>query len=120
MENVKIRDDWKESLEVNVDDERKDTSSKDETSSLLSENETHSDDDEEHNEPSETFVHGFTEFRSIHRMQDKIIEVAPAQEHQPIRIFKDKYAEKMNFLTLFFGKPCDEDIIQRFSYQKIA
>ena len=53
-------------------------------------------------------------------MQDKIINVAPAQEHHPIGIFKDKYAKEIKFPTLFFGKPCDEDIIQRFSYQKIA
>ena len=80
----------------------------------------HSDDDEEHNEPLETLVHGFTKSRSIHKIQDKIIDVAPAQEHCQIGIFKDKYVEEINFSTLFFENPRDEDIVKRFSHQNIA
>lgn len=65
-------------------------------------------------------IHGFTESTSIQKMDDKVIEIAPAQDFYPIGIFKDTYAEEMNFPTLFFGNPRDEDIVKRFSYQKIA
>lgn len=54
-------------------------SCEDKTSSPVNENATHSDNDKERNEPSETLVLGFTESRSIHKMQDKIIDTAPTQ-----------------------------------------
>ena len=57
MENVKIKDDWKESLEINVDNEMTYASCEDETSSVVSENATHTNNDEEHNEPSKNLVH---------------------------------------------------------------
>ena len=53
-------------------------------------------------------------------MEDKIIEIAPAEDCHPIGIFKDKYAEEMNFPTLFFGEPRHVDMMQKFTYQKLA
>jgi hypothetical protein len=70
--------------------------------------------------PTETLVHGFIESQHIHDLQDKIIEVAPAEGKRPLGIFKDKYAKEMNFPTLFYGNPHDNDIVKRFSYQKIV
>lgn len=63
---------------------------------------------------------GFTESKCINEMQDKIIEVLPAEGHNPIRIFKDKYVKEMNFPTLFFGDPHDKDITNKYSNQKVA
>jgi hypothetical protein len=70
--------------------------------------------------PSETLVHGFIESQCIHDLQDKIIEVTPAEGQCPLGIFMDKYAEEMNFPTLFYGNLRDDDIVKRFSYQKIV
>jgi hypothetical protein len=70
--------------------------------------------------PSETLVHGFIDSQCIHDLQDKIIEVTPAEGQCPLGIFMDKYVEEMNFPTLFYGNPCDDDIVKRFSYQKIV
>lgn len=53
-------------------------------------------------------------------MQDKSMEIAPTQNQCLIGIFKDKYAEEMNFPTLFFYDPGDNDIDQKLSYQKIV
>jgi hypothetical protein len=43
-------------------------------------------------------------------LQDKIIELTPIEGQWPLGIFKDKYAEEMNFLTLFYRDPRDDDI----------
>ncbi|XP_059077054.1 uncharacterized protein LOC131876217 [Cryptomeria japonica] len=111
MENVEINNDWKQALQSN---------SENENNVEISATEIESESDLEQENPSETLIHGFTESACIHRMQDKIIEIAPTQDNYPIGIFKDKYAEEMNFPTLFFGNPRDDDIVKRFSYQKIA
>ena len=65
-------------------------------------------------------MHGLIESQRIYDLQDKIIEVAPAEGQRPLGIFKDKYAEEMNFPTLFYGDARDHDITNRFSYQKIV
>jgi hypothetical protein len=69
--------------------------------------------------PSETLVHGFIDSQCIHDLQDKIIEVAPAEGKHPLGIFMDRYAEEMNFTTLFYGNVCDDENVKR-SYQKIV
>jgi hypothetical protein len=53
-------------------------------------------------------------------LQDKIVEIAPAEGKLPLGIFKDKFAEEMNFPTLFYGYPRATDIIEQFSYHKIV
>jgi hypothetical protein len=70
--------------------------------------------------PTETLVHGFIESQRIYDLQDKLIEVAPSEGKRPLGIFKDKFAEEMNFPTLFYGDPCDADIVKRFSYLQIV
>jgi hypothetical protein len=45
-------------------------------------------------------------------LQDKIVEIAPAKGQCPLGIFKDKFAEEMNFPTLFYGYPCGTDITE--------
>jgi hypothetical protein len=53
-------------------------------------------------------------------LQDIIFEVVGDEGRKPIGIFKEKFTEEMNFLTLFLGNPCDDDITKRLSYQKIV
>jgi hypothetical protein len=65
-------------------------------------------------------IHGLIELQCIHDLHDKIVKLAPTEGQCSLGIFKDKYAEEMNFPTLFYGDPCDDDIIECFSYQKIV
>ena len=77
--------------------------------------------DESENEwPVETLIHGFTDSQRICDLQDKIVEIAPAEEQRPLGIFKDKFAEEMNFPTLFYGDPHTRDIIEWSSCHKIV
>jgi hypothetical protein len=55
-----------------------------------------------------------------HDLQDKIIEVALVEGQCPLGIFMEKYTKEMNFSTLFYGNLHDNDIVKRFSYQKIV
>jgi hypothetical protein len=67
--------------------------------------------DESDNETTaETLVHGFTDSQCIRDLQDKIVEIAPVEGQRPLGIFKDKFAEEMNFPTLFYGDPSGTDI----------
>ena len=68
----------------------------------------------------ETLVHGFTDSQCIRDLQEKIVEIAPADGQCPLGIFKDKFAKEMNFPTLFYGYPRPTDITERFSYHKIV
>jgi hypothetical protein len=70
--------------------------------------------------PAETLVHGFTDSQCIRDLQDKIVEIAPAEGQRPLGIFKEKFAEEMNFPTLFYGDPRPSEITERFSYHKIV
>lgn len=105
--NVKINDTWLKLLEQEEEDE-----------SLMKT--TSSDSDEESDSDNvytlETLIHGFTNSRSIQNMQEKIIEIAPAQESYPIGIFRDKHVEEMNFPTLFFAEPWNSHILEQLSY----
>ena len=56
----------------------------------------------------------------MHDLQDKILEIAPVEGQRPLGIFKDKYGKEMNFPILFYGDPHDNDIVDRFSYQKVV
>ena len=111
MHEVHINQDWQEVLQCTEENE---------DNSPQNTSETESDSEMENENPSETLIHGFTESRSIHNMEDKIIEIAPTEHKYSIGIFKDIYAEEMNFPTLFFGKPHDNDIVKNFTYQKIV
>ena len=69
--------------------------------------------DESKNEtPTETLVHGFTDSQCIRDLQDKIVEIAPVEGQRPLGMFKDKFAEEMNFPTLFDGDPCPTNITE--------
>ena len=67
-------------------------------------------DGSENETPVETLVHGFTDSQCIRDLQDKILEIALVEGDHPLRIFKDKFVEEMNFPTLFYGDPCASDI----------
>jgi hypothetical protein len=78
--------------------------------------ENHSDsdtsDESEIETLAETLVHGFTDSQCIRDLQDKIVEIAPGEGQCPLEIFKDKFAEKMNFPTLLYEDPCGTDITE--------
>jgi hypothetical protein len=69
-------------------------------------------DESENERPAETLIHGFTDSQRIRDLQDKIVEIAPAEGQRPLGIFKDKFAEEMNFPTLFYGDPRPSDITE--------
>jgi hypothetical protein len=77
-------------------------------------------DEYENETPAETLVHGFIDSQCICDLQDKIFEIASAEGQRPLGIFKDKFVEEMNFLTLFYGDPRANDITKRSSYHKIV
>ena len=111
-ENISINSNWNHILELDnkgnkFDDDNID--SKSETNSIS-----------ESERPTETLVHGFIASQRIHDLQDKLIEIAPAEGQRPLGIFKDKHAEEMSFPTLFFGNPRGNDILQIFRYQEIV
>ena len=69
-------------------------------------------DESENETPTETLVHGFTDSQCIRDLQDNIVEIAPAEGQRPLGMFKDKFAEEMNFPTLFYGDPRGTDITE--------
>ena len=109
--NVTINDSW---LQLN-EPEQEMHSMSDSTSS-----DTDSLSDREHVNQTNTLIHGFIDARSIHNMNDKIIALVPSQELYPIRIFKDKHFEEMNFPTLFYGEPRSSHTSEKLSYQRVA
>jgi len=48
------------------------------------------------------------------------VELTHVEGKHPLVIFNGKYAEEMNFLTLFYGDLRDDDITKCFSYKKIV
>ena len=77
-------------------------------------------DESENERPTETLIHAFIDSQRIHDLQDKIVEIAPIEGQRPLGVFKDKFAEEMNFPTLFYGDPNGTDITERFNYHKIV
>jgi hypothetical protein len=69
-------------------------------------------DELENERPTETLIHGFTDSQHIHDLQDKIVEIALAEGQHPLGKFKDKFAEEMNFPTLFYGDPRPSEITE--------
>ena len=110
-ENISINKQWSVVLE-----QYNDTCIDNENSDHGSDMDIESDNEK----PSDTLVHGFIESQRIYDLQDKLIEVAPSEGNHPLGIFKDKFAEEMNFPTLFYGDPRDTDIVKRFSYLEIV
>jgi hypothetical protein len=45
-------------------------------------------------------------------LQDNIVEITPTEGKHPLGIFKEKFAEEMNFPTLFYGDPCASGITE--------
>ena len=69
--------------------------------------------DESDNETTaKKLVHGFTDSHCIRDLQEKIVEIAPAEGQRPLGIFKDKFTEEMNFPTLFYGDAHGTDTIE--------
>jgi len=95
-QKICINREWNRTLRANNDETMQ-------TYDIESEPDTDIDMDLE--QPTETLVHGLTESRRIHDLQDKILEIAPAEGQRPLGIFKDKYAEEMTFPSLFYGDP---------------
>ena len=69
---------------------------------------------------SETLVHGLSHSQLVDDLANKDIELAPSEGFRPLGIFQDRCFEEMNFPTLFFGYARPADILDNFSYQKIA
>ena len=68
---------------------------------------------------TETMIHNFLDSDIINDC-DKMLIVAPSEDYHPISIFKDKYSEELNFSTLFYGYPRNQNIYDNFSYHAIA
>jgi hypothetical protein len=60
--------------------------------------------------PVETLIHRLIDSQCIRDLQDKTVEIAPAEGKRPLGIFKDKVSKEMNFPTLFYGDPHPSDI----------
>jgi hypothetical protein len=110
VENISINKDWADVLEQD--------------SKICMENtnydrESDMDTKLDSERPTETLIHGFIESQHIHDLQEKIIEITHTGRKHPLGIFKDKYAKKMNFPTLFYGDLREANIVKIFSYQKI-
>jgi hypothetical protein len=69
MEKVEIKKEWEESFQFNDQNEN---------SNKQSPIESDSESDTKYQYPFESLIHVFTESRSLHKMRDKIIEIAPA------------------------------------------
>lgn len=94
LKNVKINEDWKQ-----VFDQKKDA--------YTCETDTKSNDDnDDYEEESVTkiILHGFSDSYGIYDIHNNQIKVSPTEGHRPLGIFKDRYLEEMNFLTMFYGK----------------
>jgi hypothetical protein len=102
-QNICINENWN-----NVLGEGDDSSAQ----TLETASEFDTSDESETETPAETLVHGFTDSQRIRDLQDKIVEIAPAEGQRPLGIFKDKFAEEMNFPTLFYGDPRPSDITE--------
>jgi hypothetical protein len=96
-QNICINDNWNKLL-VEEDANSAET--------LENASEIDTSDESENETPAETLVHGFTDSQCIRDLQDKIVEIAPVEGQRPLGIFKDKFAEEMNFPKLFNGDPC--------------
>jgi hypothetical protein len=110
-ENICINENWNSVLGEGDDNSAQ-------TLEIASEFDT--SDESENQRPVEILIHGFTDSKSIHDLQDKIVEIAPAEGQRPLGIFKDKFIEEINFPTLFYGDPRPSDITERFNYHKIV
>jgi hypothetical protein len=95
-QNICINENW-----YNVLGEEDDNSAE----TLENASEFDTSDESENETPAKTLVHEFTDSQCIHDLQDKIVEIAPAEGQHPLGIFKDIFVEEMNFPTLFYGDP---------------
>ena len=68
---------------------------------------------------TETMIHNFLDSDIINDY-DKMLIVAPSEDYHPISIFKDKYSEELNFPTLFYGYPRNQNIYDKFFQHAIA
>jgi hypothetical protein len=50
--------------------------------------------------------------------ENTMSSIAPSQHFHPLRLFKDKHLENLNFSTLFYGQPWQ--FSEDFLYQKIV
>jgi len=57
--------------------------------------------------------------KQIYDYFENHITMAPCQDFKSLGIFQDPHCEELNFLTLFFGQPCNNQGI-KMSYQMIA
>lgn len=65
---------------------------------------------------SKTLMHGYGETYVVDDMENRVIDIAPSNNDQPLGMFQDKYFEELNFLTLFFGLVKPKDIFQQSRY----
>ena len=101
--NISINDNWNTILA------EEDANS---TKTLENASEFDTSDESENETPAEILVHGFIDSQCSHDLQDKIVEIAPAEGQCPLGIFKEKFVEEMIFPTLFYGDPCGTDITE--------
>ena len=69
---------------------------------------------------TETLVHGLSHSQLIDDLENKVIEITPSEGFSLLSVFQDHHSEEMNFPTLFFRFAHPSDIVQCFSYLKIA
>lgn len=119
MQEVKLNDNWQKHLHYCEEQKPSIESSSSDDDNAISSNGNDNDNPNTTKIETDTLIHDYTEPRTIHSLQDKVIEIAPTKENQPLGIFQDKYAEEMNFPTLFFGEPRDKEISKGFHTKKL-
>jgi hypothetical protein len=67
----------------------------------------------------DTMVQNILSFEQIYDYFENATTVALGQDFKPLGLFQNPHCEKLNFLTLFFGQPCNNQGI-KLSYQMIA
>jgi len=103
-ENICINDNWTHVLQENNEYIIQNANSG---------NESDTNSDANNEAHTKTLVHGLIESHRIYNLQYKIIELAPSKGQRPLWIFKEKYAEEINFPTLFYGDAHDDDMIHK-------
>jgi hypothetical protein len=66
-----------------------------------------------------TMVQNILSFKQIYDYFENVVIVALDQDFKPLGFFQNPYCEELNFLTLFFGQPHNNQGI-KMSYQMIA
>jgi hypothetical protein len=61
-----------------------------------------------------TMVQNTLSSKNIYDYFENAIIVAPSQDFKPLGLFQDPHCEEVNFPTLFFGQPCNNQGIKMY------